>query len=160
MRKQLVKALTVSSFLIAIAIATVATAQAQSPSHRLRVNVPFDFMLADKTYPAGEYVISRVAEYSGDNAILIRSVIGHTSVMRLTSAVISLTPTEHAMLVFHRYGDQHFLVQIWPAGSSTGRALPKSRTERSIQKANNSAPIVMNRRTPVTETVTVTSGLQ
>jgi hypothetical protein len=159
MRKQVVKALTVISFLIAIAIATVSSAQAQSLSYRLRVHIPFDFKVADKTYPAGEYAVSRVADYGGDNALLISSVDGHNRVMRLTSSVTSVTPKNRGTLVFHRYGDQYFLAQVWPAGTTSGRSFGKSRSERDVEKANNSAPVVM-RRAPVMETVTVNSIAQ
>ena len=159
MRKQVVKVLTATSFLIAIAIASVSAAQGQSLTYRLRVNIPFDFKVADKTFPAGEYSVRRISEYATDNALLISSVDGHTRAVRLTSAVTSLIPKRQGTLVFHRYGDQHFLVQVWPAGTSTGRALPKSRSERKIEKANNSAPVVM-RRAPATETVIVNSSSQ
>ena len=44
-----------------------------------------------------------------------------------------LAPQGHAMVVFDRYEDQYFLRQIWSPGVA-GYELPKSRTERSVEK--------------------------
>ena len=69
MRKQLLKALTTISFLIAIAIVPVPSAHAQSLVYRVRANIPFDFIVDDKTFPAGEYFISRTRQYSSSLAV-------------------------------------------------------------------------------------------
>jgi hypothetical protein len=47
-------------------------------------------------------------------------------------AVVSLNTTSRAKLVFHRYGDQYFLYQVWAAGATSGRQFPKSRSEREV----------------------------
>jgi hypothetical protein len=39
----------------------------------------------------------------------------------------------------HRLGDQYFLSQIWAAGSSTGRVIPKSRSEREAERTSSTA---------------------
>ena len=39
-------------------------------------------------------------------------------------------PQDKTKLIFHRYGNRYFLAQIWSAGSSRGRELPKSAKER------------------------------
>ena len=35
-------------------------------------------------------------------------------------------------LVFHRYGSQYFLAQIWTAGNDRGQELPESGREREV----------------------------
>jgi len=50
--------------------------------------------------------------------------------------------TDNGKLVFHRYGDQYFLYQVWPAGTSTGRQFLKSRSERDAQYNLASNPAV------------------
>jgi hypothetical protein len=42
-------------------------------------------------------------------------------------------------LVFHRYGSQYFLAQVWSAGNSEGRELPRSRAEREVASNNQPA---------------------
>jgi hypothetical protein len=53
---------------------------------------------------------------------------------RLTNSAQSLDPKHVDTLVFHRYGDQHFLYQVWPAGGTNGRELVKSRNERELRR--------------------------
>jgi hypothetical protein len=48
---------------------------------------------------------------------------------------------KEGVLVFHQYGDEYFLTEIWPAGGQTGRALPKSRAERELQRQSNDAKV-------------------
>jgi hypothetical protein len=45
--------------------------------------------------------------------------------------------SEATKLLFHRYGDQYFLVQFWTRGSSVGFELPRPKAEREI--ANRTA---------------------
>jgi hypothetical protein len=39
---------------------------------------------------------------------------------------------EVSKLVFHRYGSQYFLTQIWTAGNARGKELPESGREREV----------------------------
>jgi len=41
---------------------------------------------------------------------------------------------DEAKLVFHKYGDQYFLSQIWTTGDATGRELLMPRLERQLAK--------------------------
>lgn len=153
MRKQLVKALTTISFLVALAIVTTGSAYAVSP---IKVQVPFDFVVANKTLPAGLYFVSRVQPYASDDALEIRSADGHINLICLTYAAQSLDPKNDVTLVFHRYGEQHFLFQVWSAGDSRGRVFSKSRGELEILRRTREATIGLRKNAPAVETVTVT----
>ncbi len=59
MRKYFVKVLATVSFLIATLVVTTGPAQAQSLANPIRVRVPFDFIVANKTLVVGEYFIQR-----------------------------------------------------------------------------------------------------
>ena len=134
MRKQLLKTLATISFLIAIAIVPFRSAQAQTIAYRLKANIPFDFIVTDKTLPAGEYFITRTRQYSSDDVITISNVDGRVVMVLLTNSVQTLTPKKQGVVVFQRYGNQHFLNQIWAAGSSVGKVLLKSRSERALER--------------------------
>jgi hypothetical protein len=41
---------------------------------------------------------------------------------------------ENAKLIFHKYGDQYFLSQIWTPGGNTGRELLTQAQERQLAK--------------------------
>ena len=109
-------------------------AQAQSLGNRLRANIPFDFNISETKLPAGKYVVGRVMNQSDDKVLSINSLDGHAKAIRLSNAVVKLQPSKKALLVFHRYGDQYFLFQVWQAGATTGREFPKSKSERALQQ--------------------------
>jgi len=157
MRKQLAKALTTISFLIAIAMVAFGSAQGQSLANPIKVQIPFEFTVADKTMPAGEYLVGRLTEHLSDNVVTISSKDGSRLAIRLTNAVQSLDAKDKSTLIFHRYGDQYFLSQVWPAGARTGRVLIKSRGEKAIEKNQVLARV---NNTPAMETVALVAGLQ
>ena len=160
MRKQLLKALTTISFLIAIAIVPVPSAHAQSLVYRVRANIPFDFIVNDKTFPAGEYFISRTRMYSSDDVLTISTVEGRALVVHLTFGVQTLTPKKQGVVVFIRYGNQHFLSQVWVAGSTTGRALIKGRSERELERESKNIARTGADKAPATVTVSVVGSPQ
>src|SRR5215217_8993180 len=108
-------------------IAASASTQAQTLNYRLTANIPFDFSVAGKTLPAGKYWINRAQESSGDLVVQISSTDGHTNITRLTIPVVASSPVKSGLLVFHKYGEEYFLSEVWPAGGVTGRELHKSR---------------------------------
>lgn len=135
MKKEVGKGFTkIGLLVVMIMIAASMSAKAQTLEHKLTANIPFDFTVADKKFQAGEYSFGRTQPNAGDTLVQISSVDGHANLNRLTIPVIRLTPENKATLVFHRYGDEYFLFQIWPAGANTGRALPKSRGEKEVAR--------------------------
>ena len=135
MKKEVGKRFTkIGLLVVMIMIAAGTSAKAQSLQYKLTANIPFDFTVADKKFQAGEYSVRRGLLSDGDAVVQVSSKDGHARIHRLTVPVVRLTPENRATLVFHRYGDEYFLFQIWPAGANTGRALPKSRSERDLER--------------------------
>jgi len=153
MKYKLGKALATISFLIAMTIVTTGSAQAQSP---VRVNIPFDFTVANKTLRAGRYFVSRFGSYTADNVVAIVSADGHTKLVCLTYAVRTLDAKGKVTLVFHRYGDQNFLSEVWSADSSTGRVFAKSKSEQEINRKARQVARNANENEPAMETVSLT----
>ena len=131
MKKQLVR-LTMLGLMAMVVM--VGSTQAQSLGNKIRINIPFDFNVGDSKLPAGEYSIGRALPSSGDTVLLISNVNHTESVFPLTNSAQSLKSKDADTLVFHRYGDQYFLFQVWPAGATYGRAIVKSRSEREAQR--------------------------
>ena len=133
MRRQVVKGITMLTVILAIAFATaVVSAQAQS-AKTVVSNIPFEFIVADKTLPAGEYQVNR----SLGNALTIRTSNPDAAVSRLTNE-IEPNKDRRARLVFHRYGDRYFLAEVWTGSGDVGRQLLKSRQERAIEREMSS----------------------
>ena len=130
MKRQILKGLTMLMVTLALAAASAVVANGQS-KQKLIAQVPFDFVVAEKTLRAGEYHV-RAVNQDGD-AISIKSVAGD-QVLRLSSSKERSDRQMTAKLVFHRYGNTYFLLEIWMAGESTGRELPKTRGERAIER--------------------------
>ena len=146
--------------LLMMIIAAGVSANAQTLNYRLTANIPFDFSVSGKKLPAGKYWVSRAQLGNGDAVVQIRSTDGHQNITRLTIPVITANPMNDGSLVFHRYGEEYFLSEIWPAGGSTGRVLPKSRTERELERKAQDNNGIAELRMPQLRTVTIrTSNL-
>ena len=115
-------------------IAASVSANAQSLSYRLTANIPFDFSVSGEKLPAGKYLINRAQLSDGDMVVQIRSTDGHANLTRLTIPVTAHRTVKNGTLVFNRYGNEYFLSEVWPKGGSVGRALPKSRVERELER--------------------------
>ncbi len=138
MKRVIEKGLASVGLLVMMFIAASAPANAQSLVYRLTANIPFDFSVAEKKLPAGEYWISRAQQGNGDLIMQISSTDGHMKINRLTIPTVRVNALSKGSLVFHRYGDEYFLSEVWPAGGLTGRELPQSRAERElVRKAQN-----------------------
>ena len=105
----------------------VMSAYAQSSGTVIVANVPFDFIVRDKTLPAGEYTLTRPTQ----GITMIRSSDCKASAVFQTITVESYNTRDE--LVFHRRGDKYFLSQVWTAGNNIGGELRKCRTEENLQ---------------------------
>ena len=112
-------------------VAGVATANGQS-RNRLVAQVPFEFIVGDKTLASGEYKLSTVTG-AGD-ALLIKNADAGDAAIRITSPIGHKNTKTYARLVFHRYDNRYFLSQVWMSGESVGRELRKSAQERAIAR--------------------------
>lgn len=135
MKNKFAKRLISYGFLIVMVTTMVyQPAKAQTLVYGLRVNIPFAFTVGNKTMPAGRYSVSRVSADSEGQLIQISSLDGKANTFRTTTPVTTTKPKAKGTLVFHRYGDQYFLFQVWSPGGSIGRSLPRSRSERDLQE--------------------------
>jgi hypothetical protein len=107
--------------LIAICLLfTAASLFAQTtPSQRLMtVKIPFAFGVEGHVLPAGEYLVLTVTP---ERSIRIASTDGKHSAVVNTLPNYASAPSEHSRLVFHRYGDDYYLVQVWTASQNVAR---------------------------------------
>ena len=142
-------------------VAAAASAQAQSLSTRARFNIPFDFAFGEKKLPAGKYSVGRALQSSDDVTLSIADNAGRAKALQLSNSVFKLRANTKALLVFHRYGDQYFLTQVWQAGATSGREFIQTKQERELQRqlADNSAgrKVVQNEKF---QTVTIVADFE
>ena len=89
----------------------------------------FNFVLAGKTFSAGQYVVLPARD-----KIRIQNSDGRTVVIVTTDALSGRVPDRNGRVVFSCYGKQCFLSQVWVPGQDTGRGLPKSKLEIELAK--------------------------
>jgi hypothetical protein len=131
MAKQIMKGLTMS-LLIAIALVTAVNSANGQASRRLVANIPFEFQVGDTSLAAGEYDVRAMTPMG--ETLRIRNTENQGSAMRLSNAVTQLNINEKGKLVFHRYGNQYFLAEVWTPGERTGRKLTKSTGEKAVER--------------------------
>ena len=124
MKSNMFKALTILAAALAIAVPMI---QAQS---RLDARVPFAFIAGEKSMPAGSYEIST----SGAAPVLC-SLETNQSRFLMNSIHLQDWNAKSSKLVFHKYGDQYFLSEIWDGQSSIGVKLAESRREKETKMA-------------------------
>ena len=134
MKKQVIRLTMIGLLNVMAMVVMVGSAQAQSLGNKFRINIPFEFSVGDKKLPAGEYSVGRALPSSGDAVLLVSNVDHPESAFPLTNSAQSIKPKNADTLVFHRYGDQYFLFQVWPKGATYGRVVVKSRSEREAQR--------------------------
>jgi len=105
---------------------TSATLFAQTTSQRLmKVDIPFAFSVEDHSLPAAEYLVFTVTP---ERSIRFISTDGKHSAIVNTLPNYASLPSENSRLVFHRYGNEYFLEQVWTAGDELVRSpLPSKR---------------------------------
>ena len=123
------------AFVLVLGGVTAASAQFNFGS-ALRVNVPSEFVVEDKVFPAGEYSIFQTPSTTDSSTNLIlrgrngRSMIMNTRIARSNEAAMS------THLVFDVIDGTHFLSKIWLKGEITANEIPKSRFERRLIAEN------------------------
>jgi hypothetical protein len=131
--------------------AVLALAPTAAGAADLQCTIPFSFTVNTKTLPPGTYSVTSPA---GQGLILVRDLTHGAFVL---STPLEGRQVTGAKLVFHRYGDQYVLREVW-TGDGAGRELPEPRRERELMVAvpggntdDRLEPVVV----PVTYTLSV-----
>jgi len=104
---------------------------------KIKVTIPFDFLVGNKQLKAGDYVIQSWGT-AGDGALLFRSEDGSTRQIVFAVPVETNKTGNHERLVFHRYGGEQFAAQVWFTGDEEGYELIPGTRERE-SAANHAA---------------------
>jgi len=120
MKKQIWKVVT---FLAALMAASSAAAQTNQG------DIPFAFSVANQTLPPGRYTTIQIT------STLLRIFNSHNQgVVVLTTGVDSKESEGTGKMVFHRYGDDYFLSEVWAPAGQTGRKVVQSRAEDEVTR--------------------------
>ena len=132
MSKQIVKNLSMLALVVGLALAAgVQSANAQITSHGVTAMIPFDFIIGEKTLPAGRYLVSSATSDSA--GLKIQNQEGKSVAFRLSNPLTETSQKRKVRMVFHRYGQQYFLTQVW-SGDGDGRELRRSKLESKVRQ--------------------------
>ena len=120
MKKQTLRAVTMLVSIIALAFVTALASSAQSRGQRLRADIPFDFVVGDKTLVAGEYSIGQSMTTS--ERILVRSLKA-TMADALSTRFGSELPAENSLTSCAR--QLVFLSQLGSGAGEDAKCLRK-----------------------------------
>ena len=107
------------------------TIYAQGSFTVIRGDIPFDFIVGDKTLPAGIYEFHKVLGHT--NLPRIQNTKNLEVVVLRTAILAENGKQVKPMFVFRRYGEQYYIAQIWN-GSNAGIEVPRSSKERQVAK--------------------------
>jgi hypothetical protein len=128
------------SILLALTVLLLATA-AQAQTTNVKARIPFDFVVGDHTYSAGEYTVKSLSPSSA--AIRIDKADESEMRVTLSNACSKAQPADGTTLVFQRSGDNYFLYQVWTEGNSLGREFRMSKTQVQLAKNDSDPELVI-----------------
>ena len=108
--------------------ALTAKVQAQTAGS-FEIQVPFEFVVMGKTYPAAKYRVARLSE-ANPNTLVLNTITGKTLLIVHTQRSNAGVPAEFSMLSFSQSGQTHFLEGIRASGSSYESRLPSTKSDR------------------------------
>jgi len=117
-----------------VVLSSLAVAQMNSGS-TIMTQVPFQFTVANKVFPAGKCVIQANVTADG-KTLLIRNAEGKVNLLSSFSRSETRENASNYALVFNQYGDRYFLSGIKFEGSKITYRLPESKVERELQSQN------------------------
>jgi len=118
----------------------VAAAAGRSDPAVLKADIPFPFVVANHTLPAGHYEVSILGEQT------LRITNSHKQgAFVLTSKLAGHSHESSGRLVFYRYLDTYFLAQVWGPAEGTGKQLYKSRAEEELESKGSNKDIAVLR---------------
>ena len=119
-----------------VVLSGMAAAQFHSNT-RIVAQVPFEFVVADRVVPAGQYFV-QAATIDG-NTLLIRNPGSKVSLFSTSSQTEGKHGAPRYALVFNHYGDRYFLAGVELEGSTIAYRVTKSKAEAELEAQNLSA---------------------
>jgi hypothetical protein len=118
--------LLVASFCLIIGLAG---APAYAESGGVQAKIPFNFTVAGKTFLAGAYTM-----IVGSHQVDIRDAYGRKIAMVSANEISGRSAGANGQIIFHCYGENCFLSEVWSPAHENGRQLLASRSEGDLAK--------------------------
>jgi len=126
--KQLIARTLTSLLLVVVWLA--GTAYAQSTTWVIKVNIPFEFNVGDKTFPAGDYSLAQPLQHF----LVLRDSRGQAIASAFTEGIESAAPVAAPKLRFYSADGRHVLTEVWQQQESSGQRLFPARYRTNFAK--------------------------
>jgi hypothetical protein len=126
--KQLIGRTLASVLLIVMSVA--GWAHGQVTTWLIKVNIPFEFNVGDKTFPAGDYSLVQPLQHF----LVLRDSRGQNVATVFTSGIDSPTAPVSSKLRFESVGGQHILAEVWQQQDPSGQRLYPSKARINFAK--------------------------
>jgi hypothetical protein len=127
---------------IALSLPLLLSAAAQAETTQLKVMVPFEFIAGNVQLPAGEYEVTSAGSWGGPT-LLVRNVNSNGGSFVVSFSCSSKKPAADAKLVFHRYGQQYFLAEVWNRNSSLGNQIRVNSRQTQLARNQSGDEVVL-----------------
>lgn len=98
------------ALLLTVMVALVAIS-AYADQNAMTANIPFSFVAAGKTLPAGEYEIRAITD---DEITLLNLKTRQSVIVPVLTRLASSTPPKEAVVTFDKVNGKCFMETIWP----------------------------------------------
>jgi hypothetical protein len=132
--------LAISSVVLAIASLSPAL-QAQAPEFHEKTIIPFGFEVGSTHFAPGPFTLRNQTDY----IISVRTA--SDSALALIKRETDLHPAPASKLIFHKYGDQYFLAEVWAKNSTVHLSFVPSKAEtqaKRLEQASNPTSVKNN----------------
>jgi hypothetical protein len=113
---------TLTSLLLFVVYAA-GSALAQSTAV-IKVNIPFEFSLGDRTFQPGDYSLVQPMQHF----LVLRDARGQTIASTFTSEIDASSAPALSKLKFYSVGGRHELIEVWQQNVSTGHHIYPANT--------------------------------
>ena len=115
---------------ILVCILPLAAAGKAQSSKNAQFEIPFEFIVKDKVYPAGTYSIERLNP-GNPNLLIMKNTDGKDKIVFLTRS-FNKEQSNNARLTFKFVGDSYFLGSVWINKNHNGQLalLPTPRDKK------------------------------
>jgi hypothetical protein len=128
--------------IIVVCLSMILTGAANAQSaHSFEVEIPFSFILGDRTLPAGKYLVQRI-DPAKPNVLMFKNADARIVRLVLTHRVAGESPSAVSTLIFMRRQEKLYLFQIWTGGDKDGNQVPLLNKEERRDRDGAAASIV------------------
>lgn len=114
MKKQLT-----NIFAILFCIFTFAAAGKAQLTNSLKIEIPFDFIVKKRVFPAGKYYVERL-DRANPRVLILRENSGKIKLILQPQETLGDKFSEESKLIFSRSNGAYFLTGIWQSGEKNG----------------------------------------